>query len=448
MLLKNDGLLPLDPDKLDRVAVVGPNADETTYALTHYGPLAVEVTSVLAGLKDRLEGKAEVVYAKGCDLVDYTWPLSEIIPADPRPEDLEMMEEAVEQVENSDVAIVVLGGGQRTCGENKSRTSLELPGFQNDLLKAVKATGKPVIVVLINGRPLSVNYADAAADAMIEAWYPGAHGGQAVAEVICGDYNPGGKLTVTFPKTVGQIQSRINGALYDFGYGLSYTTFAYSGLELSADVISPDDSVVVAFDVTNTGDRAGDEVVQLYIHDCLSSVTVYEKQLRGFDRIHLEPGETRHVEMLLTPASLSLLDLDMNSIVEPGDFDIMIGASSTDIRLQTRLTVTSLDRHDQVAGNPPANSGVKLPLSMKAGDEYIISVENGAELDSVILEWGKGSSCEFRILYTAGGGQFLPISGYSSAKGKQVCEFAPVTASELKIIVTDGQGLLKDVRID
>lgn len=471
VLLKNDGLLPLDPDRLDRVAVVGPNADETTYALTHYGPLAVEVTSVLAGLKDRLEGKAEVVYAKGCDLVDYTWPLSEIIPADPRPEDLEMMEEAVEQVENSDVAIVVLGGGQRTCGENKSRTSLELPGFQNDLLKAVKATGKPVIVVLINGRPLSVNYADAAADAMIEAWYPGAHGGQAVAEVICGDYNPGGKLTVTFPKTVGQIpfnfpykpasqvdgydkpgtdgnQSRINGALYDFGYGLSYTTFAYSDLELSSDMISPDDSVVVAFDVTNTGDRAGDEVVQLYIHDCLSSVTVYEKQLRGFDRIHLEPGETRHVEMLLTPASLSLLDLDMNSIVEPGDFDIMIGASSTDIRLQTRLTVTSPDRRDQVAGNSPANSGVKLPLSMKAGDEYIISVENGAELDSVILEWGKGSSCEFRILYTAGGGQFLPISGYSSAKGKQVCEFAPVTASELKIIVTDGQGLLKDVRID
>ena len=152
--------------------------------------------------------------------------------------------------------------------------------------------------------------------------------------------------------------------------------------------------------------------------------------------------------MLLTPASLSLLDLDMNSIVEPGDFDIMIGASSTDIRLQTRLTVTSLDRHDQVAGNPPANSGVKLPLSMKSGDEYIISVENGAELDSVILEWGKGSACEFRILYTAGGGQFLPISGYSSVKGKQVCEFAPVTASELKIIVTDGQGLLKDVRID
>ena len=178
------------------------------------------------------------------------------MPVEMRPEDKAMIDEAVSAAEQSDVAIVVVGGGQRTCGENKSRTSLELPGFQNDLLMAVKATGTPMVVVLINGRPLSVNWADANADAIIEAWYPGAHGGQAIAEVICGDYNPGGKLTVTFPKTVGQIpfnfpykpnsqvdggkkpgpdgdQSRINGALYDFGYGLSYTTFEYSGLKLS-----------------------------------------------------------------------------------------------------------------------------------------------------------------------------------------------------------------------
>ena len=468
VLLKNDGILPLDPSELRRVAVVGPNASEIDYAL-HYGPLASDVTSVLAGLEERLEGQAEVVYAKGCDLVDYNWPLSEIIPVEPRPEDIAMMDEAVKLVESSDVAVVVLGGGQRTCGENKSRTSLELPGFQNELLKAVKSAGKPVIVVLINGRPLSVNYADAVADAIIEAWYPGAHGGQAVAEVICGDYNPGGKLTVTFPKTVGQIpfnfpykpnsqvdgydrpgpdgnQSRINGALYDFGYGLSYTTFEYSGLELSADVISPDDSVVVSFDVTNTGDVAGDEVVQLYVHDCLSSITVYEKQLRGFERIHLRPGETRRVEMLLVPASLSLLDMDMERVVEPGDFEIMIGASSTDIRLQSTLTVAGSDTVVREA--VPANTGVNFPVSLGTGEELTFPVPDDSEVRSLTLEWGRGSDCGFQILYTAGGGQFLPIADFSAEKGRQVCRFAPVSASELKIVVTDGHGTLKNVRID
>ena len=469
VLLKNNGILPLDLSKLRRVAVVGPNADETTYALTHYGPLAVEVTSVLAGLKDRLDGHADVVYAKGCDLVDYTWPLSEIIPAEPRQEDLAMMDEAVKLVEDSDLAVVVLGGGQRTCGENKSRTSLELPGFQNDLLKAVKATGKPVAVVLINGRPLSVNYADAVADAIIEAWYPGAHGGQAVAEVLCGDYNPGGKLTVTFPKTAGQIpfnfpykpasqvdgydipgpdgnQSRINGALYDFGYGLSYTEFEYSGLKLSSEVISPDDSVVVSFDVANTGKMAGDEVVQLYIHDRLSSVTVYEKQLRGFERIHIRPGETRHVELLLTPASLSLLDVNMNSVVEPGVFDVMIGASSSDIRLQASLTVVSSGNDIQNPVRDDSDAGLSLTLS--AGEEVILPLGDVAEVGSVVLEWGKGTDCDFQILYTAGGGQFLPVSDFSAAEGRHVCEFSPFSASELKILVTEGQGCLVSAAVD
>ena len=469
VLLKNNGILPLDLSKLRRVAVVGPNADETTYALTHYGPLAVEVISVLAGLKDRLDGHAEVVYAKGCDLVDYTWPLSEIIPAEPRQEDLAMMDEAVKLVEDSDLAVVVLGGGQRTCGENKSRTSLELPGFQNDLLKAVKATGKPVAVVLINGRPLSVNYADAVADAIIEAWYPGAHGGQAVAEVLCGDYNPGGKLTVTFPKTAGQIpfnfpykpasqvdgydipgpdgnQSRINGALYDFGYGLSYTEFEYSGLKLSSEVISPDDSVVVSFDVANTGKMAGDEVVQLYIHDRLSSVTVYEKQLRGFERIHIRPGETRHVEMLLTPASLSLLDANMDSVVEPGVFDVMIGASSSDIRLQASLTVVSSGNGIQNPVGDDSDAG--LPLTLSAGEEVILPLGDVAEVCSVVLEWGKGTDCGFQILYTAGGGQFLPVSDFSAAEGRQVCEFSPFSASELKVLVTEGQGCLVSASVD
>ena len=197
--------LPLNAGALRRVAVIGPNADDTGYASLHYGPLGTENVSVLKGLRNALEGKAELVYAKGCELVDKTWPESEILPADPDEEELAGIAEAVKAAESSDVAVLVLGGGPRTCGENKSRSSLELPGRQNLLLKEVKKTGKPVIVVLINGRPLSVNYADKVADAILEAWYPGAHGGTAVAMALLGEYNPGGKLTVTFPRTVGQI---------------------------------------------------------------------------------------------------------------------------------------------------------------------------------------------------------------------------------------------------
>ena len=465
VLLKNkDNILPLDPEKLERVAVIGPNADETSYALTHYGPLATDVISVLSGLKSRLDGLADVVYAKGCDLVDYTWPLSEILPAEQRPEDKAMISEAVAAAESSDVAVLVLGGGQRTCGENKSRTSLELPGFQNDLLEAVIATGKPVVVVLINGRPLSVNYADAYADAIIEAWYPGAYGGQAVAEVICGDYNPGGKLTVTFPKTVGQIpfnfpykpnsqvdgntrpgtdgdQTRINGALYDFGYGLSYTTFEYSGLTLSDRTVSPDDSVTVEFNVTNTGDRDGDEVVQLYIHDRVSSITVYERQLRGFERIHLKAGETARVKMLLTPASLSLLDANMERVVEPGEFDIMIGASSTDIRLQDVLAVTAPDG----AACEVRKTANRFPVSMERGSEAIFPLPEGIEIDSIDMTWSGCRDCTFEILTTDGGGQFIPVYEGTAVDGAVRCAMPGIKASELKITLTGGRGILEKV---
>ena len=464
VLLKNEGgILPLDPEKLHKVAVIGPNADETSFALTHYGPLATEVTSVLDGLRTRLEGKAEVIYAKGCDLVDYAWPLSEIMPVDMRPEDRDMIDEAVAAARESDVAIVVLGGGQRTCGENKSRTSLDLPGFQNNLVMAVKAAGKPVIVVLINGRPLSVNWADAHADAILEAWYPGAHGGRALAEIICGDYNPGGKLTVTFPKTVGQIpfnfpykpnsqvdgntrpgtdgdQTRINGALYDFGYGLSYTTFEYSDIEISDTVISPEDTVTVSFNLTNTGDMSGDEVVQLYIRDCLSSVTVYEKMLKGFDRVHLAPGQTRRVEMTLVPYDFSLLDRNMDRIVEPGDFDIMIGASSTDIRLCSRLTVTG---HGHMPAAATGNSGTGLPKTMTRGTEAIFPVPESSGLEYMTLVWGEDTSCSFQILLTNGGGQFIPVFEGTSRGGAVKCPINAFSASEVKVVISEGSGVLE-----
>ena len=360
--MKNNGLLPLSPEKLKKVAIIGPNADETRFALTHYGPLTTDVVSVYRGMKTALEGKAEVSYALGCGLVDKNWPESEIFPEEPDEEEIKKIEEAAILASQSDVAILVLGGSQRTCGENKSRTNLNLPGHQETLLKKVYETGTPIIVVLINGRPLSINWADKNADAILEAWYPGAHGGTAIAEVLTGKYNPGGKLTVTFPKTVGQIPmnfpykpysqcdakgekgpegklARINGALYDFGYGLSYTTFEYSALELSKKEISPEEEVEVSFNLKNSGKMKGDEVAQLYIRDHISSITVYEQRLRGFERVSLEPGESKRVSFTIKPKDLSLLDADFKEVVEPGAFDIMIGASSKDIRLTAQLVV-------------------------------------------------------------------------------------------------------------
>ena len=182
VLLKNEkNVLPLDPSKIRKIAVCGPNADEHSYALTHYGPLAVEVTSVLKGIQEKMKDKADVLYTKGCDLVDANWPESELIDYPLTDEEQKEIDKAVSQAKQADVAIVVLGGGQRTCGENKSRSSLDLPGRQLDLLKAVVATGKPVVLVLINGRPLSINWADKFVPAILEAWYPGSKGGIAVS---------------------------------------------------------------------------------------------------------------------------------------------------------------------------------------------------------------------------------------------------------------------------
>ena len=363
VLLKNaDELLPLDINSTKKIAVCGPNANEEGYALTHYGPLAVEVTTVLEGIQEKTKGKAEVLYTKGCDLVDAHWPESEIIDYPLTDDEQAEIDKAVENARQADVAVVVLGGGQRTCGENKSRTSLDLPGRQLQLLQAIQATGKPVVLILINGRPLSINWADKFVPAILEAWYPGSKGGTALADILFGDYNPGGKLTVTFPKTVGQIpfnfpckpssqidggknpgptgnMSRINGALYPFGYGLSYTTFEYSDLDITPRVITPNESATVRLKVTNTGKRAGDEVVQLYIRDVLSSITTYEKNLAGFERIHLKPGESKEIVFTLDRKHLELLNADMKWTVEPGEFAIMAGASSEDIRLNGILTV-------------------------------------------------------------------------------------------------------------
>ena len=471
VLLKNEGnLLPLDKDKIRTLAVVGPNADEVSFAQTHYGPLATASVSVRKGLEEALKGKGRILYAKGCELVDENWPDSEIFPSEPTKEELRQMNDAVKLARKADAVIAVLGGGQRTCGENKSRTSLDLPGHQELLLKKLAATGKPVVLVLINGRPLSINWADEHIPAILEAWYPGSHGGTAVADVILGDYNPGGKLTVTFPRTVGQIpfnfpckpnsqvdggngvgpqgrQSRVHGALYDFGYGLSYTTFEYSSLKLSSKTISPSDSVEVSFTLRNTGSRKGDEVVQLYIRDVLSSITVYEKVLRGFERVSLEPGESKEVSFILTPKDLSLLDADFRRIVEPGEFEIMIGASSKDIRLSEKLLVDDGGDTAHVT-YPDDASYVKTTFPAKIGvsEDATVSVAEGKTIGSLGINWGAGTDCSFEILWTNGGGQFLPVyRGQVSTADKterQVYTFESVGASEIRVAVTKGSATI------
>lgn len=492
VLLKNDNkTLPLDIDKVKTISVCGPNADEEGYALTHYGPLAVDVTTVLEGIKEKVAGKAEVLYTKGCDLVDANWPESEIIDYPLTADEKKEIDIAVENALKSDVAVVVLGGGQRTCGENKSRTSLELPGRQLQLLQAVQATGKPVILVLINGRPLSVNWADKFVPAILEAWYPGSKGGIAIADVLFGDYNPGGKLTVTFPKTVGQIpfnfpakpasqvdggknpgpdgnMSRVNGALYPFGYGLSYTTFEYSDIQISPKVITPNETATVTLKVTNTGDMAGDEVVQLYTRDVLSSITTYEKNLAGFERVHLQPGETKEVKFNINRKHLELLDADMKWVVEPGEFVVMAGSSSEDIRQTTVLNVedyhTRNARLEAEKPEKPVSASTNPEDVMKVldgdnttywqgnkGDYLTFALKGNPKVDEVSITFVRENNLPstFEIQLSGGGGQFLTVyNGTVTEYGKPITyTFKGTTASDLRILLNDDRVGVAEVNI-
>ncbi len=346
VLLKNkNNILPLSRD-LAKIAVIGPNAANAAYAHTHYGPLESKSVNVLQGLQAKL-GADKVLYAKGVELVDRHWPESEILPEPMDADEQARLDSAVQLARQAELAVVVLGGNTRTAGENKSRTSLDLPGHQLELIKAIKATGKPVVVVLIGSQPMTINWIDKNIDGIIYAGYPGVKGGIAVADVLFGDYNPGGKLTLTFPKSVGQLPlnfpskpnaqsddgegAKVKGLLYPFGHGLSYTSFGYNHLKIDAGKTAKD-AIAVKVDVTNTGKVAGDEVVQLYIRDVLSSVTTYEKLLKGFERVHLKAGETKTVSFTIPRDELKLYNRDMKFVLEPGEFSVMIGASSEDIR--------------------------------------------------------------------------------------------------------------------
>jgi beta-glucosidase len=364
VLLKNEkGLLPLHKNKLKNILVTGPLAADASYAVSRYGPNNNPITSVLDGIKANVGATVNVVYEKGCNVVNPGWPETEIIPTPLSADEKNDIEKAVAAAKNVDVIIAVLGEDEKTVGESLSRTSLDLPGRQEQLLQALYATGKPVVLVLITGQPLTINWADRYVLSVLQAGFPGPSGGKAIAETLFGDYNPGGKLSMTWPKSTGQIEfnfpfkpgsqasqsltedpngygkTSVNGPLYPFGFGLSYTTFEYSNLVVTPETQNSQGNIEVSVDVTNTGKVKGDEVVQLYLKDMLSSVTTYDSQLRGFERIHLQPGEKKTVKFTLQPDALALLDKNMNWTVEPGQFEVRIGASSVDIKLKKGFTI-------------------------------------------------------------------------------------------------------------
>lgn len=353
VLLKNaNQILPLKKN-IRSILVTGPNAAAKKSSVSRYGPNRIEVTSILEGLKNKVSDSVEIKYTKGCELIDSNWPESEILPAAMNAAEKEEIEKARTLAKTVDVAIVVLGDDERIVGESKSRTSLDLPGYQLDLVKAVFETGTPTIVILVNGRPMTINWIDKFVPAIVEAWFPGKWGGDAVADVLFGDYNPGGKLPITFPKTVGQVPlnfpykpgseigdpTSVCDVLYPFGYGLSYTEFKYSNLTITPLEQKSDGTVEVSFDIENVGKMDGDEVVQLYMNDETSSVTTYVKNLRGFKRIALSKGKKENVRFVLLQSDLSLLNRNNKVVVEPGIFNIMVGSSSTDIRLVGKFTI-------------------------------------------------------------------------------------------------------------
>jgi beta-glucosidase len=355
VLLKNDAnLLPLDLRKVKTIAVIGPNAAEVHLGGYSRDPGAGNQISVLDGIRKRVGDSAKVLYAEGCKITTGKqgwsgWYENKVTQPDPKSE-VESIRAAAAVARQSDVAIVVVGENESTNREAWSeqhlgdRDSLDLLGSQQALVQAIVETGKPVVVLLINGRPLSINYVKEHVPAILEGWYLGEQGGTAAANVLFGDVNPGGKLPITFPRTVGQLPdfynhkpSRNRSYLFDsreplfpFGYGLSYTQFHFDNVRVEPKTILPGAAAKVSVDITNTGSRAGDEVAQLYIHQRVASVTRPVMQLRGFRRVSLEPGQKVTVDFTLTPEDLSLIDVNMNRVVEPGTFDLMVGANSAE----------------------------------------------------------------------------------------------------------------------
>jgi beta-glucosidase len=379
VLLKNEkNLLPLDLSKLKNIAVIGPNAADVH--LGGYSRDPGQGVSILDGIEARVGAKAHVLYAEGCKITTAPqgylgWWANGFELVDPKTQTASI-QEAAAAARKSDVAILVVGENESTNREawaeehRGDRDSLDLLGAQNDLVKAVVETGTPTVVLLINGRPLSINYIAEKVPAILEGFYLGEEGGTAAAQVIFGDVNPGGKLPITFPHTVGALPDYYNHKpsanrsyefstrqpLFPFGYGLSYTTFSFDNLRVEPKQIFTGGTAKVSVDIANTGQRAGDEVPQLYVHETVADVTQPVMQLKGFERIALKPGEKRTVDFTITPEMLSILNIDMQRVVEPGVFELMVGPSS-DKTSTVRLTVAGLHGEAGRPALPPPPAG-------------------------------------------------------------------------------------------
>lgn len=365
VLLKNEGgLLPLKKD-LNAIAVIGPNADELKVLLGNYNGMPSRYVTALEGIRRKVSAGTRVYYAQGCDLTnaeDTSWG----------PRATAGFAEALAAAERAEVVIMCLGlspdleGEEGNTPKSKAggdRTGLDLPGMQEELLKAVVAVGKPVVLVLFSGSPLAVNWAHENVPAILQAWYPGEEGGTAIADVLFGDYCPGGRLPVTFVKSLEQLPPFTDYSmkgrtyrymedepLYPFGYGLSYTAFEYSNLRLDADKVPAGQSVTVSVDVTNTGKMAGDEVVQLYLKDLEASVSVPFHELKGFARIRLQPGESKTVSFVITPRQMALIDNDGKCILEPGRFRVTVGGRQPDRRSEELAGTAVLTAEFEVTG--------------------------------------------------------------------------------------------------
>jgi len=413
VLLKNEkNLLPLDLDKLKTIAVIGPNAAELH--LGGYTRNPVKGVTILQGIQERVGSKAKVVYAEGCRFTDKHqdwrgWFDNNVGLIDPATQQ-EKISRAEEAAKGADIAILVVGENESTNREAWSeqhlgdRDSLDLLGAQNELVRRIVETGTPTVVLLINGRPLSINYIAEHVPAILEGWYLGEEGGRAAAGVLFGDVTPGGKLPITFPRSVGDLPVFYNHKpsanrtyafstrqpLYPFGYGLSYTTFKFENLHVEPSEIQPGGSAKVSVDVRNTGSREGDEVAQMYIHQRIASVTRPVLALKGFERIALKPGEMRTVEFPITPATLSLLDADMHQVVEPGAFDIMVGPSS----VETQKVTLTVARESQAPRRelPPAPPGSESGLVSNFDDLKVAASYGGWMVTSDQQMGGKSTA--------------------------------------------------------
>ena len=359
VLLKNRlDTLPLK--KSGTIAVVGPLADIKRDVMGSWSAAGVadQSVTVLTGIKSAVGDNAKVVYAKGAnvtndkDIVTFLNQYEEAVKVDPRTPK-EMIDEAVNTAKQSDVVVAVVGEAQGMAHEASSRTDITIPQSQRDLIAALKATGKPLVLVLMNGRPLALVKEDQQADAILETWFAGTEGGNAIADVLFGDYNPSGKLPMSFPRSVGQIPvyyshlntgrpynadkpnkytsryfDEANGPLYPFGYGLSYTTFKVSDVKMSAPTLKRDGKVTASVEVTNTGKREGATVIQMYVQDVTASMSRPVKQLRGFEKVNLKPGETQTISFPIDVEALKFWNQQMKYDAEPGKFNVFIGVDS------------------------------------------------------------------------------------------------------------------------